>query len=68
MSLKQINGVNISNQQSHMFRQSIKQKDPKPGKTQQVCRFQIYPGNNGALVKRVMLQGCDKRAKIWFDS
>lgn len=39
MSLKQINGVNISNQQSHMFRQSIKQKDPKPGKTQQVCRF-----------------------------
>ena len=31
-------------------------------------KYQIYPGNNGALVKRVFNDGCPERAKLWIEA
>ena len=31
-------------------------------------KYQVYPGNNGALVKRVMENGCPIRAQLWISA
>ena len=31
-------------------------------------KYQIYPGNNGALVKRVFTEGCEQRSLLWIEA
>jgi len=51
-----------------MFRNAVKKDSTKGSKNHHGLKYQIFPGNNGALVKRVMAQGCPKRAMMWFET
>lgn len=33
-----------------------------------ICKYQIYPANNGALVRRVMDHGCPYRKQVWIQA
>lgn len=48
---------------------SAKVHTPGPAKLRKNnLKFQIFNGNNGALVKRVMIEGCPNRYAQWMDS
>ena len=35
--------------------------------SQPYLKFQIFPGNNSQLVGKVFMQGCPKRAQMWYE-